>query len=330
MFLDSRHALARLHCLCNTFGWYKISRNHNLPMLIHMPKVFDVSRSLKVNVFNWEHWDEDKPEKLVGELEKIVKATDRLIGGPLRREIVQTVNIEEYLDIKRKKSAREIPMVVEGRPFYAVVNDDDDPAVAEWNEDLLEITLRLGKDDRRIPYADFMHEIGHGVYKFMSSQYFLMFSALYDHLKNKFMEKIVHRGWHPVTSASRICSEQFFLGDLDPAEIGYVCWRGYVHQDFEASTADKRNLFHRKRRSEIPRVDAFRINLDADEAFAEFFTYYHELVRKPVYKFIPRRQLPRKKRIHPDLYKFGRMYMRDIIRSARPVRRRTREIPVSD
>lgn len=292
--------------------------------------MFKVSDSLMVHVFNWEHWEEGKPEKLVNELEKIVRATDKLIGGPLRREIVQTVCIEEYLDIKRKKSVREIPLVVEGRPFYAVCEDDDDPASAEWDEDKLEVTLRLWKDDRRVPVNDLMHELGHGIYRLLSKEHFLRFDTLYSRLRGKFMDRIVSRNWSPITSAERICSESFFLRDFDPEKDGYTCWKGYVHQGYEANTADKRNLFHRKKKNEIPRVRAFNINLDSEEAFAEFFAYYHELVRKPYYRFIPRRQRPRKKRIHPDLYEFGRKYMRSMISSARPVNRRNRKIPGCD
>lgn len=270
--------------------------------------------------------DEERSDRLVEDLEGIFHAIDRLIGGPLRRELVVNLSLEELLDLKRKKRDREVPVVIEKKPFYVIQEDDDSPSVAEWGEEERKITLRLSEGERRAPFSDVMHEIGHGIYRALSMEHVVKFAEIYYRLLNKYISR-VSSGYDHLIAAERICSQQFFLKDVDPKEPGLICWDSVVHQDYEPFDSDKRDLFHRRRK--IPRVRAHRLLLDPEEAFAEFFSYYHGLRRRPKpYKITPAKQVPKRKKIQKDLYEFGQKYMRHIISSARPTNRNARKLRV--
>jgi hypothetical protein len=269
-----------------------------------------------------------RSERLVEDLENIVSAIDKLIGGPLRREIMRSVTLEDLVSMKRKKAERDIPIMVERRPVYSWEEDEDNPDIAELDDGTQTVTVRLEKAASRIPFYDMMHEIGHGIYGALSMDSFIRFVELYDRMKHKFMRRVAS-GWHPLTAATRICSQQFFLKEIDPKEDGFISWQGYVHQDYEVDSVGKRNYFHRNKN--VPRVKGFRVMLDPEEGFAELFARFYELRRRPKpYKIVPRRQVAKRKRMHPDLYDFGKRHMRRMISTARPVNRRSRKLPVSE
>jgi len=214
--------------------------------------------------------------------------------------------------------------VIENKPFYVVDEDNDVHTLAEWSGEDRKVMLRVSERNRNIPFRDFMHELGHGIYKSISQEYFVKFSELYFRLLNKFISR-VSSGYDHLIAAERICSQQFFLDSVDPKEQGFICWQGLVHQDYEPFDSDKRDMFHRVRK--IPRIHASRIRLDPEEAFAEFFAYYHHLRRRPLpYKIVPDPQRPKQKKMQKDLYEFGAKYMRQIIRSAKPHSRKERTL----
>jgi hypothetical protein len=253
---------------------------------------------------------------LFHDLEQLLAATDKVIGRPLRRELFSQVNLEEKLSLKKRMPVTESPVVIEGKPFYLQLEDED--ANCSYAEIVIgsEMTLRLGAGARKIDFADYWHEIGHGVYQRMSSEFMVAFSRCYSGLFHNFIGR-VRAGGDPVRVAKYLCSDRAFLdGDDEPR---FTCWRGFVGQEYPVDDRDKQQYFHRRR---VPKVaDAHSLNLHPEEAFAEMFAHYYKLRRRPApYSIVPDPGFESKH----ALYRFAKRYMKAIIASVRPAARRQR------
>ncbi len=263
-------------------------------------------------------------DRIVGDLEKIVEATERVIGKPLRRELFSQVNVEEVLKLGKRKAKREIPILIQGKPFYLKAGDEDeDDSYAEITEGSY-ITIKLPRGEDSLRFDDYWHEVGHGVYRRMDSEFLLKFSRAYHFLFHKFVKE-VKSGKHPINVAKDICSYQFFLGGVDPATEGLITWKGFVGQDYQVDTLAKLIYFHRRR---VPKIEeAFRVQFDPEEGFCEMFAHYFKVLRTPRHQSRPYSIVPdpkfEKKGV---LYRFAKKYMKQIISSARPNARKHRNL----
>jgi len=262
--------------------------------------------------------------RIIDDLENIISASDDVLGKTLRKEIFSSVTIQDRLRLSKEKSIRWLAMPVEGKPLYVEGDDDDaDDSDAEL-EDCTSITLKCGHGSKKIHFRDYWHEIGHGICNRMDSLYAIEFKVLYDGLLHDFLHDVM-LGKDPVKAAEKVCSYQFFLGNVDTGEDGWVCWKGFVGMNAGVTSAMMQQYFHKNK--SVPKVKTpYKLLIDSREAFCEFFANYFRLEREERnYSIVPDPKFASKNSM---LYDFGRRYMDELIDSAKPHYRKRRKMTV--
>ncbi len=250
-------------------------------------------------------------DKLVSDLERVVEATDHLVGQGLRKELFSSINMDKYGKIARIVPGSYDYILIEGTTVKVKRTDK----YRAWHAALCDgdrmfLTVKDSSPDK-VDYRDYLHEIGHGMMSRMDSDYVLGFRKLYNSLLDEFID-LVRSGTKPVEAAESICSWNFFIEKYEPDTDGLICWKGFVGRN-SAYDEDLANVYSSNKSVKRP-VLAYRILTDFDEAFAETFAYYFRLKRRPEpYSFVPGDFLANKSE---KLYSFCKENMEGIIGSA--------------
>lgn len=251
-------------------------------------------------------WLNGRSESLVEDVRRFFRALDRKIGRELREYIVNEVKIEEPLKLKIERQAEDnVAAIVSGNPKYF-------RQVTRWvahqaQIDEQKITLQIPGKKKQIPHYDCLHEVGHGIYRLMHAGYHAPFRKLFFE-QSELVRARIEMGEDPIKVAKDVHSSETFLGPMEEIPA-WLCWPGFVGKVDSPWGWELEALFHKD--DNIPeRKTAYAFLTDSEEAFCEFFAYYHTFNRSN------HTLRPNPKYKNPFFKDFGDTYLENIIESA--------------